>query len=75
MNFEEVVKNYLAEEFKQKGDIKSFKGIIKSSLLRDQTLELRFFAGHDISDIFEEKKGKKPRATDLEFLEDLGTKV
>lgn len=36
---------------------------------------MRFYAGHDISDIFEEKKGKKPKANDLEFLEELGNKV
>ena len=38
--FTDVVKSYLELEFKEKGDLKSFKGIIKSSILRDQTLEL-----------------------------------
>lgn len=71
----DVIKAYLAEEFKTKGNIKAYKGIIKSSILRDQTLELWFFAGHDISDIFEEKKGKKPWANDLEYLEELGNRV
>jgi len=31
----DVIYAYLAEEFKTKGNIKAYKGIIKSSILRD----------------------------------------
>jgi len=66
----------LEDEFKEKGHIKAYKGIIKSQILRELSLELKFFSGHDVTEIFdEEKKGKKPKAYDLELLEDLGNKV
>ena len=58
-------------EYKESGNLDAYKNKITSDRLKEWLIRFKFLDGKDVSELFDEKKGKKLKQHDLEVLENL----
>ena len=70
-----IFERYLEHEFEKSGNLDKYKNKIATEKLKEKLVRFKFLAGKDVTQLFEDKKGKKLKQYDLEVLESLGNEV